>query len=79
MCWETRARGGQYSRRSVRTGGQQQEAERHQAQQARAAVNALNQQIREATEAAELLFRGTMLLAGYHRHERGEWRIRRGT
>ena len=34
--------------------------------------------IEEMCEAAEILARATLLAAGYRRHNRGEWRKRRG-
>jgi len=35
--------------------------------------------LEEFCDMVETLARGSLLLAGYHRHHRGEWRRRRGT
>ena len=35
--------------------------------------------LEEFCDAVEILARASLLLAGYHRHHRGEWRRRRGT
>jgi len=40
---------------------------------------ALEAPIEELCEAAEVLARAALLVAGYRRHNRGEWRKRRGS
>ena len=44
----------------------------------RATWAALEQPARELDDLAELLAATALTLAGYHRHDRGEWRRRRG-
>jgi hypothetical protein len=41
-------------------------------------MEALEAPIEELCEAAELLSEAALYAAGYHRHNRGEWRKRRG-
>ena len=41
-------------------------------------MEALEAPIEELCEAAELLSQAALYAAGYHRHNRGEWRKRRG-
>ena len=35
--------------------------------------------VEEFYDVVEIFARGSLILAGYHRHHRGEWRHRRGT
>ena len=44
----------------------------------RESLKALDQSVEELYEAAEILARATLLAAGYHQHNRGEWRKKRG-
>ncbi len=53
------------------------EAEEHRS--ALAAFEAEELPLADLCRRAELLARGTLLGAGYRRHDRGEWRRRRGT
>jgi len=41
-------------------------------------MEALETPIEELCEATEVLVQAALLAAGYHRHNRGEWRKRRG-
>jgi hypothetical protein len=43
-----------------------------------AALEALDQSVEEQYDAAEILARATLLAAGYHQHNRGERRKKRG-
>lgn len=52
-----------------------EEAQVHKAQ--RREMEALAEPVEELSQAAEILARAALLAAGYHRHERGEWRRRR--
>ncbi len=45
---------------------------------ARARDEALERDVNAINEVADALMRAALLLAGYHRHHRGEWRRRRG-
>jgi hypothetical protein len=58
------------------------DAERRQlkAEEERAAhaeLQALDDQVRELNDLVDALTRAVLLLAGYHRHDRGEWRKQR--
>lgn len=44
----------------------------------RARLDALDEPVEELFEAVEVLTSAALLTAGYHKHERGEWRKRRG-
>ena len=44
----------------------------------RAKWAALEQPARELDDLSDLLMTASLTLAGYHRHDRGEWRRRRG-
>ena len=62
------------------------ERERAQRQAQQAAWRAERERIESAIapleefdDMVETLARGSLLLAGYHRHHRGEWRRKRGT
>ena len=53
--------------------------ERAEAERAdRARLEGADRQLAEFCDVAEALARGALLLAGYHRHDRGDWRRRRG-
>ncbi len=41
-------------------------------------LEALDGPVEELCEAAEVLARAALVVAGYHQHKRGEWRKRRG-
>ena len=41
-------------------------------------LDALEEPVEEFYEAVEVLVGAALLAAGYHKHERGEWRKRRG-
>jgi hypothetical protein len=41
-------------------------------------LDALMKPVEELCEAAEVIARAALLASGYHRHNRGEWRKRRG-
>jgi hypothetical protein len=41
-------------------------------------LSALDAQLKELSQQADLLARAALLAAGYHQHKRGEWRKRRG-
>lgn len=45
---------------------------------ARAKVEALDAPLTELNELADLLARAALVAAGYHQHNRGEWRKKRG-
>ena len=42
-------------------------------------MEVLEAPVQELCEAAEVLARAALLAAGYHQHNRGEWRRRRGS
>lgn len=44
----------------------------------RARLDAVDEPVEELFEAVEVLTSAALLTAGYHKHERGEWRKRRG-
>src|SRR4051794_15463829 len=44
----------------------------------RARLDALDEQVTTLSNASETLARSSLLVAGYYRHARGEWRRRRG-
>ncbi|MFN8474899.1 MAG: hypothetical protein U0822_22115 [Anaerolineae bacterium] len=44
----------------------------------RARISALDGAVARLDELADVLVRGSLVLAGYERHNRGEWRRRRG-
>jgi len=52
--------------------------ERARHQKERATWDALEQPTRDLDELADLLMSAALTLAGFHRHDRGEWRRRRG-
>jgi hypothetical protein len=45
----------------------------------RKSMEALDKPVEELCRAAEILSRAVFVAAGYHQHNRGEWRMRRGT
>ncbi len=45
----------------------------------RKSMEALDKPVEELCRAAEILSRAVFVAAGYHQHNRGEWRKRRGT
>ena len=53
----------------------QVEAESERAE--RAALDALHRELGDACDLVDQLTRAVLLAAGYHRHDRGEWRKRR--
>ena len=53
----------------------QVEADRRRAEMAR--MDAADAEVDDLCRRVELLVRATLLGAGYHRHDRGEWRKRR--
>ena len=55
----------------------EREAERIAARAEREEISALDMPLDELDEHAELLVNAAMLAAGYHRHNRGNWRKRR--
>ena len=60
-----------------------EERQRREEQAARwsdeqADLDALDAPVAELSEASDLLVRAALLASGYHRHNRGEWRLRRG-
>ena len=61
-----------------------QDARRHQlaaeAERAERAVqDGLHRQVTEACDLVDTLTRAVLLASGYHRHDRGEWRLRRAS
>jgi hypothetical protein len=48
-------------------------------EESRERFEAVDAPISDFNEAAQVLAKAALLAAGYHRHERGEWRLRRGT
>lgn len=46
--------------------------------QERAELESADESIGELDEIAELVMAAVLLCSGYHRHNRGEWRLRRG-
>ena len=59
-----------------------EERQRREEQAARwrdeqADLDALDAPVAELSEASDLLVRAALLASGYHRHNRGEWRLRR--
>ena len=46
--------------------------------QEREELEALDRSVEELYEAAEVLARASLIAAGYHQHNRGAWRKRRG-
>jgi hypothetical protein len=56
---------------------EKREAERAVGRAERAEVAALDAPLAELCELSELLVRVALLAAGYHHHQRGEWRKRR--
>ena len=57
---------------------EQRAVQRHRLGNDRARWAALEQPAREADDLAEMLMSAALLTAGYHRHDRGKWRRRRG-
>lgn len=55
-----------------------QEADREARRGALRRVSECDDRVRELCEASEIATRAVLLMAGYHRHSRGEWRQRRG-
>jgi hypothetical protein len=45
----------------------------------RKSMEALDKPVEELCRAAEILSRAVLVAAGYHQHNRGAWRMRRGT
>lgn len=45
----------------------------------RESLEALDRLVEELYEAAEILTRAALVAAGYHQHNRGEWRKKRGS
>jgi hypothetical protein len=56
-------------RREEREAGEREERER---------LDALAAPVEELCEAAEVIARAALIASGYHQHNRGEWRKRRG-
>ena len=56
---------------------EEREAERAAARAERKEINALDTPLDELDELAELLVNAALLAAGYHQHNRGNWRKRR--
>jgi hypothetical protein len=54
------------------------EAEKVSWREERERLDALAAPIEELCEAAEVIARAALIASGYHRHNRGEWRKRRG-
>ena len=52
--------------------------ERASRREERERLEALAAPLEELCEAAEVIARAALLASGYHRHNRGEWRKRRG-
>lgn len=57
---------------------QEHEAERANAKVAQNAVDALDAPLDELDELGALLAEAALVAAGYHRHNRGDWRKKRG-
>jgi hypothetical protein len=57
---------------------EQREVERTAARAERAEVAALDAPLNELDELADLLARAALLAAGFHQHNRGNWRKSRG-
>jgi hypothetical protein len=57
---------------------EQRAAERQLLENERARSSALEAPLIEFDDLAELLVAATLAATGYHRHDRGEWRRRRG-
>ena len=57
---------------------EQRDHERAGIEREREKCTALEQPTRELDDLADLLMSATLLTAGYHRHDRGAWRRRRG-
>lgn len=55
----------------------QLEAEAERAE--RADLDTLHREVGDACEVVDQLTRAVLVLAGYHQHDRGQWRKRRGT
>ncbi len=55
------------------------ETERRATLAERKRVNALDATLDELNELTDLLVKATLLAAGFHQHNRGNWRKRRGT
>jgi hypothetical protein len=55
----------------------EREAHRQQARDERRRLEAAEAAAQELAEQAELVLRAALLVAGYRRHDRGEWRRRR--
>src|SRR4051812_41880105 len=58
---------------------QEREIERDIARRKRADQDALDAQMDQLNELADLLAGAALMVAGYRRHNRGEWRKQRGT
>ena len=56
---------------------EQQRSERAADKAARVMADAATALIKQFHDRVEQLIRGTLILNGYHRHDRGEWRKRR--
>jgi hypothetical protein len=57
---------------------EQRDCERAQAERERQGWAALEQPTRELDDLVDLLMGPRLAVEGYHRHDRGEWRRRRG-
>ena len=57
----------------------EQEAEKAARQAEQERMESAIAPLEEFYDMVEMFSRGTLLLAGYHRHHRGEWRRKRGT
>ena len=58
---------------------ERRDEERRAAREAEERRCALEAPVRQLCEAAELWAQVALVAAGYHRHDRGEWRRRRGS
>lgn len=58
---------------------QQRKAEGVAQREERARLNAIDAQVARLDRLADLVARAVLVDAGYHQHNRGEWRKRRGT
>lgn len=69
---------GEISARTDADERRQREEEAALWREERERLEALDGQMEELYEAAEVLVKAALLAGGYHQHKRGEWRKRRG-